>query len=107
VDVASYHDYGADNTAVPAYLAESIPQAAAVGKPLVVGEAGINAQVNLSGCTMLADRANNINVKLSGQFAAGVSGVVVWDWVHGGAGTMCTYDIVTGDPLLSILQQYE
>src|SRR4029077_4327378 len=104
VDVASYHDYGADSTAVPGYLAESIPQAAADGKPLVVGELGINAQTNLSGCMTLTDRANDIGAKLSSQLAAGVSGITVWDWIPGTMGTTCTTDIAAGDPILTILQ---
>jgi aryl-phospho-beta-D-glucosidase BglC (GH1 family) len=106
VDVASYHDYGADTTALPGSLAESIPQAAAAGKPLVVGEGGMNAQASLGGCMTLTDRANNLSVKLAGQFAAGVSGVAIWDWIPGAAGSTCTYDIVAGDPVLQILQQY-
>jgi mannan endo-1,4-beta-mannosidase len=106
VDVASYHDYGADTTALPGSLAESIPQAAAAGKPLVVGEGGMNAQVNVGGCMTLTDRANNLSVKLAGQFAAGVSGVAIWDWIPGAGGSTCTYDIVAGDPVLQILQQY-
>jgi len=106
VDVASYHDYGADNMAVPGSLAESIPQAAADGKPLVVGELGINAQTNLSGCMTLTDRANNIGAKLSAQLTAGVSGITVWDWIPGALGTTCTTDIAAGDPILPILQLY-
>jgi mannan endo-1,4-beta-mannosidase len=106
VDVASYHDYGSDAIPVPNYLAESIPQAAADGKPLIVGEAGIDAQANLSGCMALSDRANNINFKVSGQFTAGVSGVVIWNWVPGGAGTACIYNFIVGDPVLPVLQQY-
>jgi aryl-phospho-beta-D-glucosidase BglC (GH1 family) len=107
IDVTSYHDYGQDTTPVTSYLQESLNYSLGLGKPLVVGEVGMNAQASSNDCAMtFTDRANDINAKLNGQFAAGVSGVTVWDWVPGGVGTTCTYDIAAGDPLLSILQQY-
>jgi len=107
VDVTSYHDYGADTTPVPYYLGETIRQATADDKPVIVGEMGIKAQVSLSGCMTLIDRASNINAKISGQFAGGVSGVAIWDFVSSNPGTDCVFeDIVPGDPVFPMLQQY-
>ena len=106
IDVTSYHDYGQDATSIPSYLQESLNYSTGLSKPLVVGEMGMNAQTSLNACSMtLTDRANNINAKVNAQLAAGVSGITVWDWIPGGVGIACTYDIAAGDPLLPILEQ--
>jgi mannan endo-1,4-beta-mannosidase len=107
IDVTSYHDYGQDTTPIPSYLQESLNYSTGISKPLVVGEMGMNAQLNVTACALtLANRANDISAKLSGQFAAAVSGITVWDWIPGSMGATCTYDIAAGDPALLILQQY-
>lgn len=106
LDVASYHDYGADTTPVPAYLQESIAQATADGKPMVSGEMGVNADPSGSGCVSLSTRASQVGAKLGGQFNAGVSGALVWDWMPGSMATSCAYDVASGDPVLQMLQRY-
>jgi hypothetical protein len=105
VDVASYHDYGSDSSPVPADLATTLSAAQSVGKPLIVGEAGIEAQDDLSGCPSDATRAGEMSAKMSAQFAAGVSGFLPWDSVPSdpGGGNTCSYDIGPGDPLLAEL----
>jgi mannan endo-1,4-beta-mannosidase len=108
VDVASYHDYGADSVAVTGYLSESIGLARAAGKPLVVGEAGIDAQANLFGCMSLLGRTSLLNIKMSAQFLAGASGFVAWNWVPGNPGSGgCSYDIGPSDPVLTDLANYQ
>lgn len=106
IDVAGYHDYGADTSPVPAYLQESIAQATADGKPIVSGEMGINANPAGSGCVSLSTRASDIGAKLGAQFNAGVRGALVWDWIPGTMGSGCAYDIAAGDPVLQTLQQH-
>jgi hypothetical protein len=109
IDVASYHDYGDDATPLPGDqwngLALRLKQMSAVGKPLVVGELGINGQQSLAGCMSLPARSGGLMAKLAGQFAAGVKGVMIWDWVPSNAGT-CDYDFTTGDPILGALRNY-
>jgi hypothetical protein len=103
VDVASYHDYGSDSSPVPTDLATTLSAAAASGKPLIVGEVGIEAQNDLAGCTSYATRATEMSAKMSAQFAAGISGFLPWDSVpsNPGGGNTCSYDIGPGDPLIA------
>lgn len=99
VDVASFHDYGSPNIAMPAQLAAAIADAKEAGKPLVVGEVGIAAG---NGCPIsLAERANEMHAKLDAAISAGVAGWVPWTY---GTGTKsCDYYILAGDPVFAVL----
>ena len=99
VDVASFHDYGSDDVAMPAPLAAAIADAKQAGKPLVVGEIGITAG---TGCPIsLAERATEMRAKLDAAMSAGVAGWVPWSY---GSGTKsCDYYILAGDPVLAVL----
>ena len=100
VDVASFHDYGNPDQAMPAQLTAAIADARQAGKPLVVGEVGISAGV---GCpTSLAQRAHDMAAKLHAALSAGAAGWVPWTY---GAGTNngCDDYILAGDPVMSIL----
>jgi mannan endo-1,4-beta-mannosidase len=96
IDVASYHDYGADNSPMPGDqwngLRVRIGQTIALEKPIIVGEAGIQAQANTVGCSSQAQRRTDFINKLNAQYAAGISGFMPWDWVPV-ANPGCTYDI--------------
>jgi hypothetical protein len=111
IDVASYHDYGADTVAVPGDqwngLQVRLNQMSAVGKPLVVGEVGMKAQQNLSGCMAPSDRSARIGAKMTGQFSAGVSGFLLWDWMPSNSGGCVYEDITAADPLLGVLRNYQ
>ncbi len=104
VDVTSYHDYEHDTAPVPSPLQESLGQSGMDGKPLIVGEMGMKAHDNLGGCMSLTTRASNMAAKLTAQFAAGVQGAAVWDFVPGVPGSKCDYDITAGDPILAALR---
>jgi hypothetical protein len=101
VDVCEYHDYGASASALPSgpdQLAQRIQECAALpsgGKPLFVGESGIQGNVQPDGgpaaCTpwptcspdpltsdTLSRRAAFFQAKLSAAFKAGVVGYVIW-----------------------------
>jgi hypothetical protein len=118
IDVASYHDYGADNNPMPGDrrngLKARLDQAAAAGKPIIVGEVGIRAG-NSGPCVSLSDRAAWMNAKMDGEFNAvgrygageNISGFTPWDfWPDHPNGT-CEYENVTfGDPLIRALNQY-
>jgi mannan endo-1,4-beta-mannosidase len=98
VDVASYHDYGSPGVAIPAELTEALADANAAGKPLVVGEVGIDAG---NGCpTSLAERAAEMRAKLTAAMSAGVAGWLPWTYGTG-TNTSCDYYIMAGDPALS------
>ncbi len=104
VDVASYHDYGADGTPLPGDLSATLAAAHSDGKPLIVGEVGTLAQDNLSGCSSDATRASEIGTKMSAQLSAGVSGFMPWNYVPSDpGGGACSYDVGPGDPLIPLL----
>ena len=106
IDVASYHDYGADSQPMPGDqwngLAVRIQQSRALGKPIIVGEVGITASLNTPGCPTQEQRRVLMYRKARAQFAAGVSAFLPWDWVPAAQPT-CTLDIGPNDPLLSAL----
>ena len=105
IDLCSVHDYTA---AVPmpgdAFngMQVRLDQCAAIGKPLVVGEAGVKP--NDVGGT-LADRAAAIRAKLLRQVPAGVAGWLGWAWIKDGS-TLDNYDIGPGDPMLAVLSGF-
>jgi hypothetical protein len=76
IDVVSYHDYG-DPSPVPGALQERLQEAAAMNKPLIVGEVG---NPGLAQCPAM-------NAKYPAQFSAGVAGFLPWNWGGPGDGT--------------------
>jgi hypothetical protein len=105
IDVLSYHDYYDASVAVGGDqwngLNVRFAQAAAVDKPIIGGEAGIEAGP-ADGCLSDAVRASDMADKIQAQLQAGSSGVLVWDWVPT-ATQPCSYDVAPGDPLMSVL----
>ncbi|MGP8208145.1 MAG: cellulase family glycosylhydrolase [Acidimicrobiales bacterium] len=100
VDVASFHDYGSDDVALPAGLEQAIADAKEANKPLVVGEVGIAAG---NGCpTSLAERSSELRAKLTAAFSAGVAGWLPWTYGTG-TNTACDYYILPADPALDLL----
>ncbi len=103
VDVASVHDY--ETALTPDYFTGAVAEARAVGKPLITGEAGEEAQAALPGCPSLQDRTSLMEQKMNAQLGAGSSGFLAWDWVpsNPGGGNTCSYDIGPADPLIAVL----
>jgi mannan endo-1,4-beta-mannosidase len=101
IDVLSYHDYYG---AVPIGgdqwngLAVRFAQAAALGKPIIGGEVGLDADGS-AGCMSVATRNADFASKIQAQVSAGSSGILAWDWVPNPAET-CNYDIGPTDPLM-------
>jgi len=82
-------------------LALRLLQCAGLGKPLFVGEVGIKTSLVSS----LLGRATLLDAKLSVQLAAGVVGILAWDWrdgAHGGS-SLTGYEIGPSDPSLGVL----
>ncbi|HTZ09736.1 MAG TPA: hypothetical protein VMB72_11715 [Acidimicrobiales bacterium] len=105
IDVLSYHDYsGATSLPGDAWngLALRIGEASAMHKPIIVGEVGLLADPGGAdqGCATPGQRAQQFAAKASTQLAAGVSGLLVWDWMPS-APTTCSYDTYPGDPLMA------
>jgi mannan endo-1,4-beta-mannosidase len=105
IDICEYHDYDS-SASMPGDqwngLAVRIHQCNDLGKPLFVGELGVNPQ-DVGGT--LAARAAVVRSKLQAMFGAGVAGVVAWAWNREGS-TLGNYDIGPGDPELAVLRGY-
>ena len=101
IDVLSYHDYygeaamGGDRWNG---VAVRLGQAAALGKPVIGGEVGMNAGT-APGCPSLTGRSGSFRAKVEAQLGAGSSGLLEWDWVPAPSSS-CTSDVGPGDPLL-------
>ena len=85
-------------------LPRGLRQCNELGKPLFVGELGIRTDAV---GTHLA-RASLLASKLSTQFAAGVVGVLAWDWRNARQRRLedSGYEIGPGDPALGVLGAY-
>jgi len=110
IDVASYHDYNHDAEPMPGDiwngLKVRLDQAAALNKPLIVGEAGILASNSVGGCVTTAQRRDKFRAKLDAQFPAGIDGVLPWAEEYS-TPTACAYGIVGGsDPTTALLHDY-
>jgi mannan endo-1,4-beta-mannosidase len=107
IDLCEYHDY--QPGALPGDewngMATRLRQCRDLGKPLLVGETGIRTA---SAGGTLEGRAEAFRAKLDAQFAAGVVGVLAWDWrddAHGGS-SASGYEIGPSDPALAVLGSY-
>ncbi len=106
IDVLSVHDYygstplGGDRWNG---MAVRFAQAKALDKPIITGEAGIEAGNGQSGCESLQLRANHMAAKMSAQFAAGDSALLVWSWLLDPLGP-CSYNTgPTDSSLLNVI----
>jgi hypothetical protein len=104
INVLSVHDY--DGPALIGGdmwngLAVRFSQAAALGKPIITGEVGIEAG-NGPGCISTTQRSMDMAQKLYAQFAAGSSAFLIWNWFSGPPDP-CGYNTGPGDPLMSLL----
>ncbi len=101
IDVASFHDY--EGGVLPADFEERLPQAAALEKPLLVGELGLEAG-DVPGCASLSARATQASAKIDAMLGAGAAGVFFWDWVPSPQTSACTLDVGDGDPIMTLLR---
>jgi hypothetical protein len=102
IDLCEYHDYGAPQVAIPGDqwngLQVRIDQCNELGKPLFIGEVGVNP-AEVGG---FAGRAAALAAKLAARRAAGVDGELVWAWNAFGSSPV-TFDVGPGDPVLDTL----
>ncbi len=80
-------------------LAVRFAQAKALDKPIITGEAGIEAGTDQSGCVSYQERASDMAAKMTAQFAAGDSAFLVWNWVLDPLGA-CNYNTGPSDSSL-------
>jgi mannan endo-1,4-beta-mannosidase len=102
IDVLSYHDY-ITNEVLPGELNVRLAEAAALDKPLIVGELGISASDTSAACSTRADRRDRVRAKADAMLSTGVAAVLLWGWVPDPA-SGCSLDIGRGDPVLETLR---
>ncbi|WP_306359761.1 beta-mannosidase [Nocardia sp. CC227C] len=105
IDVLEFHDYGAEDIAVPGDafdgLAVRLDQAELLGKPLLVAEIGVAA----GSCRSLPARRDAVDRKMTGQRAAGAAGALVWAFVPDPRTDACTFDVGPDDPLWELMAE--
>jgi mannan endo-1,4-beta-mannosidase len=113
IDVCTTEDYGKPFQAMPGDLWNGMQtrlnQCGSLNKPIFVQESAIKLDAEAGGST--ATRASLFSAKLAAQFAGGMAGVLLWDYVapHDpiyGGGDPRGYDLLVGDPALTLLGQY-
>ena len=106
IDVASFHDYGADTAPIPGDqwngLAVRLEQTARLAKPLIVGEVGMVAGTAPDCPMSTSRRADLLAAKLDAQMSAGVRAFLPWAWTADPPA--CTYDIRADDPAMAWLR---
>ena len=103
IDLTEMHDYVAGQAIIGDQwngMALRLAQSKQLNKPLFVGELGVDPTA-VGGVNA---RARIVKDKLTAQFAAGVVGVVAWEWRNPGQSGGDPYVIDAGDPELSSLQ---
>lgn len=107
IDVGSYHDYDDVDKPIPGDewngLQKRINQMAILNKPLYIGEVGMIA--NGTTCMSLTARRDKMKAKMDAQFAAGIAGFTPWSLTLGNSNG-CNYDLISNDPLLTLLREY-
>lgn len=100
IDVATFHDYGSDTIPISPWLDRRINEAAALGKPLISEETGINAGY---ACTSVARRAELLEAKRRAGEARGVDGFLPWVYSQSTEAVACDHQIRPDDPFMAIL----
>jgi mannan endo-1,4-beta-mannosidase len=100
LDVCEYHDYGHETTALPTNLVNDIAACNSLGKPLFVGEAGIQESTVGS----LSARAAAFDAKCTAMFKAGVRGFLIWSWNN--SPSSGSWEVGPGDPTLPVIDSY-
>ena len=87
IDVASFRDYDTTHTEPP-NLAPSLDALAGLGKPLILGEAGMYASINgdpanlfnMMPCLSWTARKDRLESWLAAGFSTELAGVEIWNW---------------------------
>jgi hypothetical protein len=115
IDVASFRDYDTTHTEPP-NLAPSQDALAKMGKPLILGEAGMYASINgdpanlfnMMPCLSWSDRKDRLQSWLVAGFSTELAGVDIWNWspVKQTADSGCQYDTGPNDPLIQLVHDF-
>jgi mannan endo-1,4-beta-mannosidase len=113
IDLCEYHDYfGPGGLPGDQWhgVAVRISQCHSLNKPIFAGEVGLQASIAADGSTggpvtaaSLARRATFFQQKFQAQFAAGVAGLLVWQYATGARTD--NYEVQPGDPTEAVMAQ--
>ena len=108
IDVLSYHDYYPATVALGGDqwngIAVRLRQAAAMGKPIIAGEVGVDGGSGAT-CTSLTQRLAQVRAKATEQIARGSDAILLWDWEPRPTAP-CDYSTYPGDPLLHLVGRH-
>jgi hypothetical protein len=104
IDVVSFHDYAWDYEG-GAVTSSMAPIAQATGKPVFVGEAGVEGGTSCTASTGLSlnDRVSYLTEKWADYEADGFAGIDFWDY-EVGSSSSCAYEFYPGDPMISAVE---
>ena len=104
LDIIGMHDYHEDGTALPAKLVAMLRLGRELGKPVLIGEVGMDARAGPGSmvCQSLARRSELLAAKLQAARRAGAAGFVLWSFQPGSAPS-CSLDIRQDDPAIAVL----
>ena len=104
IDVLSFHDYSGAGGLPTANGTSSdvaeVARAAALAKPIIDAEVGIDAAPKDPGCVTPAQRTTELSYKEAAQLSRGVSGFLVWNVTTGPLGTTCSMSISPADTVI-------
>jgi mannan endo-1,4-beta-mannosidase len=111
IDFLDFHDYGADDKALPGSAGETVSSdtlsaamdvAKELNKPILVGETGMTACGSYEGTQpeTVQSRAQKFDAKLNAFFKNGGAGYLIWVW---DPTSDCSYDFTSDDPLNAVL----
>jgi mannan endo-1,4-beta-mannosidase len=110
IDVCEYHDYNHNTEPIPTgsnLLSTRIAQCNELGKPLFIGEAGIES--NRCGGTYPTNqqRADYFNAKIGAFYGQGGDGYLIWSYRDNDGVPCARYDFDSSDPLAAVLASYK
>jgi len=107
IDLLEYHDYDYDCCGVlyPPLLDTRIADAAALNKPIFVGEAGI--RTGCTGCISLSERSQIFDNKIRDFFGKEGSGYLIWSYRDREFNQSTdAFGFNQSDPLSSVIKRY-
>ncbi len=105
IDIVEAHDYHDENLPLPPKLAADRQVAAALGKPFIIGEAGIPAPFPMYPFTR-DERAALFDAKLAAHLSSGTSGFLIWSFYDLKSDNWQGWDFAPQDPLAAVLANH-
>ena len=112
IDVVEAHDYNDEMNAMPGSpsstsnsIYSDLNDAAAIGKPFFIGEAGIAAPSPMYAFSY-AQRAQYMDDKITAHWSAGSDGFLIWSWYDLKSDNSQGWDFNSQDPLAAVVAKH-